>query len=508
MNIFSFPNFSPQSKLASNTKHPVRTYNITVGVGVLAAFGLFGSAFYWWHKGYRKKTEDDTRKHGENCSSDAKLYEYKRTVDTKLEAVKTQLQTQLKSAECTNDILRSFAKERAAADRYHANAMTDVEKARMMFELKREFRDIIREERLATEGQVSEDSDVEEEVEELWEDYNDAVYNHPNEVFTWLVGNVIKSGGINGLIGPKGIGKTLCLTTIINCIAKGIPLDLFVSDPNKPYNQPAQKVFLYDLEMLYEDLSERNGKHGYEFTNIKRNTKMYNVNSWLQSVRRVANGLTEDATIVLDNVTRLNDDVTQPVIGKRLFDGVKNIRDDAKGRGIKLTFILVAHTTNDWNDWVPLTLKAAAVADSFTTGLDSISFIGKTKYEDRVLFKVYNQRHGSCSVKVALLKFVDQPFLGCKIEGYYKENDVKPYKDGSTKPFANANNEDGNNEPDETSRNPLVETIIQLNDQGLGQQEISNKIGKSRKWVNETMQKHGIIPAYKKKKQMDEGVAE
>lgn len=455
-----------------------------------------------------QRSKNNIKENENKATQKEKYYQVRCEANTKFEAAKTRFQSQLKNIECSCDILRNFGKERAAADRYHANAMTDVEKARMMYELKREFRDIIREERMAADGQMSEENDVEEEVEDIWEDYNDDVYNHPNEMFTWLIGNVIKSGGINGLIGPKGIGKTLCLTTIINCIAKGIPLDLFVSDPNKPYNQPAQKVFLYDLEMQCEDLSERNGKHGYEFTNIKRNTKMYNVNSWLKSVRRVANGLTEDATIVLDNVTRLNDDVTQPVIGKRLFDGVKNIRDDAKGRGIKLTFILVAHTTNDWNDWVPLTLKAAAVADSFTTGLDSISFIGKTKFEDRVLFKVYNQRHGRCSVKVALLKFVDKPFLGCKIEGYYKENDVKPNKDGSTKPFANANNEDGNNEPDETSRDPLVETIIQLNDQGLGQQEISDRIGKSRKWVNETMQKHGIIPAYKKKKQMDEGVAE
>lgn len=455
-----------------------------------------------------QRSKNSIQENNNKATHKEKYCQVRCEANTKFEAAKTQFQSQLKNIECTCDILRNFGKERAAADRYHANAMTDVEKTRMMYELKREFRDVIREERMAADGQQPDKSEVDEELDEVWEDFNDAVYNHPDEVFAWLLGNVVKAGGINGLIGPKGIGKTLCLTTIINCIAKGIPFDLFVSDPSKPYNQPAQKVFLYDLEMQYEDLSERNGKHGYEFTNIKRNTKMYNVNSWLRSVRRVANGLTEDATIVLDNVTRLNDDVTQPVIGKRLFDGVKNIRDDAKGRGIKLTFILVAHTSNDWNDWVPLTLKAAAVADSFTTGLDSISFIGKTKYEDRVLFKVYNQRHGSCSVKVALLKFVDQPFLGCKIEGYYKENDVKPNKDGSTKPFANANNEDGNNEPDETSRNPLVETIIQLNDQGLGQQEISNKIGKSRKWVNETMQKHGIIPAYKKKKQMDEGVAE
>lgn len=430
--------------------------------------------------------------------------------NTKFEAAKTQFQSQLKNIECTCDILRNLGKERAAVERYHANAMTDVEKTRMMYELKREFRDVIREERMAADGQQPDKSEVDEELDEVWEDFNDAVYNHPDEVFAWLLGNVVKAGGINGLIGPKGIGKTLCLTTIINCIAKGIPLDLFVSDPSKPYNQPAQKVFLYDLEMQYEDLSERNGKHGYEFTNIKRNTKMYNVNSWLRSVRKAANGLTEDATIVLDNVTRLKDDVTQPIIAKRLFDGVKNIRDDAKGRGIKLTFILVAHTTNDWNDWVPLTLKAAAVADSFTTGLDSISFIGKTKYEDRVLFKVYNQRHGRYSDKVALLRFVDKPFLGCEVEGYYIENKVKPYKDGRTILY-NDDEDDGEcevNSIEEPKEDPIVEKIIQLNDQNLSQKAIAKKIGRSRKWVNEKMKELGITPAHKKRKNKDEGVAE
>ena len=497
-----------EARLAGKTANPVRNYSILTFVKVLGIAAAGGAIFFWWCKGHAAKTDDSIKQNKEKCDSETKLYDYKRSIDTKLEVVKAQLQTQLKSVECTNDILRIFAKERASADRYHANAMTDIEKSRMMYELKKEFKDIIREERMNLDNQEAEED--EEDLDELWEDFNDAVYNHSDEVFTWLLGNVVKAGGINGLIGPKGIGKTLCLMTIINCIAKGIPFDLFVSDPIKPYSQPPQKVFLYDLEMQYEDLSERNGKHGYEFTNIKRNTKMYNVNNWLRSVRKAANGLTEDATIVLDNVTRLNDDVTQPIIAKRLFDGVKNIRDDAKGRGIKLTFILVAHTTNDWNDWVPLTLKAAAVADSFTTGLDSISFIGKTKYEDRVLFKVYNQRHGRYSDKVALLKFVDKPFLGCEIEGYYKENEVKPNKDGKTIHY-NDNEDDGECEVDsieEPKEDPIVEKIIQLNDQNLSQEAIAKKIGKSRKWVNEKMKELGITPAHKKRKNKDEGVAE
>ena len=81
---------------------------------------------------------------------------------------------------------------------------------------------------------------------------------------------------------------------------------------------------------------------------------------------------------------------------------------------------MVAHTTNDRDEWKPLTLKDVAVSDSFTTGLDSISFIGKTRYENIVLFKVNNQRHIRTSGEVALLKRVEKPFLGCEIEGYYK----------------------------------------------------------------------------------------
>lgn len=379
-----------------------------------------------------QRSKNNIKENENKATQKEKYYQVRCEANTKFEAAKTRFQSQLKNIECSCDILRNFGKERAAADRYHANAMTDVEKARMMFELKREFKDIIREERMTAEGQQPDESVVEEELDEVWEDFNDAVYNHTNESFTWLLGNVIKAGSINGLIGQKGIGKTLCLMTIMNCIAKGIPFDLFVSDPSKPYSLPPQKVFLYDLEMLYEDLSERNGKHGYEFTNIKRIGRMYNVKGWLRSVRKKAESLTEDATFVLDNVTRLNDDVTQPSVGKRLFDGVKEIRDEAKAKGVKLTFIMVAHTTNDLDEWKPLTLKDVAVSDSFTTGLDSISFIGKTRYENIVMFKVNNQRHSRTSDQVALLKRVEKPFLGCEIEGYYKEADVRPHKDGKT----------------------------------------------------------------------------
>ena len=84
--------------------------------------------------------------------------------------------------------------------------------------------------------------------------------------------------------------------------------------------------------------------------------------------------------------------MTQPSVGKRLFDGVKEIRDEAKAKGVKLTFIMVAHTTNDLDEWKPLTLKDVAVSDSFTTGLDSISFIGKTRYENIVMFKLVKRK--------------------------------------------------------------------------------------------------------------------
>ena len=136
----------------------------------------------------------------------------------------------------------------------------------------------------------------------LWENFNDAVYNHSDQVFKWLLGNVFLSGSINLLIGPKSQGKTLLVTQMMDAIAKGKPLELFVSDRSKSFSLDPQNVYLIDLEMQYAQLSERNGKHGYVFENIHRSTcQTYSIDSYLKQCRELVHSLTKPATVFVDS---------------------------------------------------------------------------------------------------------------------------------------------------------------------------------------------------------------
>ena len=63
MSFISFPNFSHQAKLARHTKHPVRNYSILTGITVLGIAAACGCGYYWWRKGYAKKTDDATGEH-------------------------------------------------------------------------------------------------------------------------------------------------------------------------------------------------------------------------------------------------------------------------------------------------------------------------------------------------------------------------------------------------------------------------------------------------------------
>ncbi|MBR1379733.1 MAG: AAA family ATPase [Bacteroidaceae bacterium] len=260
-----------------------------------------------------------------------------------------------------------------------------------------------------------------------WENFNDAIYNHAGDVFLWLLGNVFLSGSINLLIGPKSIGKTMFVIQMLDCISKGVPFELFVSNPNVPFHQEPQGVYLFDFEMQYNQLKERYGKNGYQFKNIHRNTNQrYTVETFLNKCRDLVATLVGSATIVVDNVTRFLSDITQPVVGKRLYDGIKDIRDSARAKGIEVTFILIAHTSNDWSEYMPITLKSASVADSLTTGMDCICAVGPTRNPSQKLFKIIEARNISKPDKVLLLEHRNEPFCSYDVKVMVKESEILP----------------------------------------------------------------------------------
>ena len=272
--------------------------------------------------------------------------------------------------------------------------------------------------------------DLEEYTPSQWENFDDAVYNHKGGHTEMLFGNFIKKGGIHLIGGPKSSGKTIVVTTIAEGISSGKACSSWVEGKKcTSGSQAGQKVFIYDLEMEEDALKDRNGRYGHKFPGVKRcKNNEFTVNTWLKDVGSVIGNEAEDMTVILDNVTRLNTNMTQPVTARKLFDGIKNLQNKAKQNGFVVTFILVCHLGNDRQPYNPITLKDFAVADSLTTGMDSITAISHSRTGNEVLFKVICSRHDCTTDKVAVLRKEEKPFLHVEFLRFDDECNVLPRK--------------------------------------------------------------------------------
>lgn len=272
--------------------------------------------------------------------------------------------------------------------------------------------------------------DVEKYTPSQWENFDDAVYKHEGGHSEMLFGNFIKKGGIHLIGGPKSSGKTIVVTTIAEGISSGKACSSWIEGKKcTSGSQAGQKVFIYDLEMEEDALKDRNGRCGHKFPGVKRcKNNAFTVNTWLKDVGSVIGNEAEDMTVILDNVTRLNTNMTQPVTARKLFDGIKNLQNKAKQNGFVVTFILVCHLGNDRQPYTPITLKDFAVADSLTTGMDSITAISPSRTGNEVLFKVICSRHDCTPDKVAVLRKEEKPFLHVEFLRFDDECNVLPRK--------------------------------------------------------------------------------
>ncbi len=272
--------------------------------------------------------------------------------------------------------------------------------------------------------------DVEKYTPSQWENFDDAVYKHEGGHSEMLFGNFIKKGGIHLIGGPKSSGKTIVVTTIAEGISSGKACSSWIEGKKcTSGSQAGQKVFIYDLEMEEDALKDRNGRYGHKFPGVKRcKNNEFTVNTWLKDVGSVIGNEAEDMTVILDNVTRLNTNMTQPVTARKLFDGIKNLQNKAKQNGFVVTFILVCHLGNDRQPYNPITLKDFAVADSLTTGMDSITAISHSRTGNEVLFKVICSRHDCTTDKVAVLRKEEKPFLHVEFLRFDDECNVLPRK--------------------------------------------------------------------------------
>lgn len=167
-----------------------------------------------------------------------------------------------------------------------------------------------------------------------------------------LIGKLLYEGDRAIVYSQSGVGKSvLCLQMALD-ISQG-KNSLFPTSEANGIQQTPQKVFYFDGEMDKQDYMKIFGKKeasGYSNFVLIRDFYYRNIDEWLEDVRGiVSSNSTSSLTIVLDNITSVCSTVNAETIRELFLLHFKPIQDEAADRGVKITFIVVAHTNKESN---------------------------------------------------------------------------------------------------------------------------------------------------------------
>lgn len=186
----------------------------------------------------------------------------------------------------------------------------------------------------------------------------------------FICGKIIKAGDRLVLVSPPGSGKSAWATQVGICVSEGRDPE-FIENGNKG-NTP-QIVEYYDAELDSDDRSQRYG--GYSVSplfHFHDNCKYRSFYYLLKDIYDRTVNLTSDAMVIIDNVYGVMPSMTTNET-KIFLDGLDIIQRRLLAKEVRLTIILVTHSTKDTSG-VP-TMKNVAGSAHFARFAKSIMFL-------------------------------------------------------------------------------------------------------------------------------------
>lgn len=343
MSMLEHIGISAISRLLGKSDNPKRDISLAVGAVLFVNFGFEGAKYFWKRMGHSANTEDDIKKNDEKYKSEARQYQVKRQADGVFEQVRCAAKAQQHNTECTADILKIFAEKRADADRYYTNAMTDVEKARMMYELRREYKDVIRE---GQSGSIFQDPVNGCPNPHTWytKTYRGMMADFAGYTGDTIVAGYVGVGLVNFFPAGAGVGKTLLMVQIAYSVALGIRPEFM--PPTCPSSVKLAVVY-YRLEPYDGEFQKKYG-NGDFLTNagIQWRTKMdledsvgFTLQGLIADLKLFASQVSEDTLVCIDPITKLPD-----FHADKFITGIEEVNKIASERDVKLSYLVSSHS--------------------------------------------------------------------------------------------------------------------------------------------------------------------
>lgn len=340
----------------------------------------------------------------------------------------------------------------------------------------------------------------------------------PTEV-RYLVGGMVESGGFVTIFSREKIGKTTLATQMALCIASG-RLYEFLPEEEQVQHAP-QKVLIIDLEMKQEELKKR--LTGYDIPdNVLREDNIRSIEELCYYIKKNTEDVVE-ATVFVDNLTKLADSSTNHCEVARNYARLQNLQKELKLNGKIITIIVVVHTVRDYDDYKPITnamMAGTADVKRFST---SIIALAKAREENQVMIKLTASRNSPDSDKVLVCERAQDPYLhfkyvktcreaealpiapkACKESSMVEDDCCDEMDNPSCQKIYNAFAERGLDEQSIADVLNLDEggQMVKLNELGVTQEKIGEIYGYSRETVNKKSQDwkrvNGVVKRPKK----------
>ena len=298
-----------------------------------------------------------------------------------------------------------------------------------------------------------------------------------------LFGDMLSSGDICVIFSPTGEGKSILAMQIAIGIATGEGAKSF---NGKDAEKAQQNVIIYDAEQGDHDINSRYGMATFPYPECLVRSKEHTFESskrLLYDIGKRVGTFTSDATVIIDNLTAICPSLQGDSV-RDFYNSLKEYKDKAMLKGVRVTFIIVSHTVKEYAYPINITAMSGSVnIANFATVVYAIS---PTRFGSDTKMLVELKHRGKAKNDMGIvMRIVDTPYLHFAYDREEEQTAAMPQKGKANSATKNKYSQAASDKRAESEKKKQV--ILQSHENGKKNKDIAADVGVSATYVGKVI---------------------